>query len=97
MCCFEDYGKRCPNGWRYYGSACYWFSTAELDWNEARAACQAKDGELVTIRTPEVQVIHRLFLFSFVFFFLSFVVLIHQAVLILPKRPVTGKQGHGLI
>ncbi|XP_044273213.1 asialoglycoprotein receptor 1-like isoform X2 [Varanus komodoensis] len=39
----------CPKGWRSFGRSCYWVSSVEKTWEEARLDCEDKDSHLVVI------------------------------------------------
>ncbi|XP_053387176.1 E-selectin-like [Mercenaria mercenaria] len=46
-------GSDCQEGWRSYESSCYYFSTDELDWDDAVAQCIQLQSHLVEIEDAE--------------------------------------------
>ncbi|XP_072833334.2 asialoglycoprotein receptor 1 [Pogona vitticeps] len=45
----------CPKGWLSFRQSCYWFSTSEKTWDEAKADCENKDSRLVIITSYQEQ------------------------------------------
>ncbi|XP_030597015.1 hepatic lectin-like [Archocentrus centrarchus] len=46
---------RCEAGWEHHGGKCYHFSISKSSWNQSRAECRAKGGDLVNIDSREEQ------------------------------------------
>uniref|UniRef100_A0A3P9KUY7 C-type lectin domain-containing protein n=1 Tax=Oryzias latipes TaxID=8090 RepID=A0A3P9KUY7_ORYLA len=49
-------GNRCPEGWRRFGSSCYYKSTEERDWHDSRDFCLDEGSDLVVVNSKEEQV-----------------------------------------
>ncbi|CAI5686312.1 unnamed protein product [Oreochromis niloticus] len=47
--------KRCSEGWRRFGSSCYFKSTESKTWSDSRRDCQDKGADLVMINSKEEQ------------------------------------------
>ncbi|XP_028835806.1 CD209 antigen-like protein D isoform X2 [Denticeps clupeoides] len=47
--------SRCGKDWLDYKGSCYLFSTLRHTWNDSRADCQRKDGDLAVIDSVDVQ------------------------------------------
>ncbi|XP_078811259.1 CD209 antigen-like protein A [Oryzias latipes] len=48
-------GKRCPEGWKRFGSSCYYKSTEKRDWTDSRSFCQSVGFDLVVVNSKEEQ------------------------------------------
>ncbi|KAL2087722.1 hypothetical protein ACEWY4_016550 [Coilia grayii] len=46
----------CPTGWVYFHCNCYYLSSLEKTWVEARETCRSTEADLVTINSREEQV-----------------------------------------
>ncbi|XP_025760619.1 C-type lectin domain family 12 member B isoform X4 [Oreochromis niloticus] len=51
----EKIEEKCPEGWRRFGSSCYFKSTERKTWSESRRDCQDKGADLVMINSKEEQ------------------------------------------
>ncbi|KAM3823923.1 asialoglycoprotein receptor 1-like isoform 2-T2 [Vipera latastei] len=51
----------CPRGWRLFQQSCYWLSSAQKSWNEAKQDCEDKQAQLVIITSR----LEREFVFRF--------------------------------
>uniref|UniRef100_A0A3P9J1J0 C-type lectin domain-containing protein n=1 Tax=Oryzias latipes TaxID=8090 RepID=A0A3P9J1J0_ORYLA len=49
-------GKRCPEGWKRFGSSCYYKSTERKNWLDSRSFCQFVGSDLVVVNSKEEQV-----------------------------------------
>uniref|UniRef100_A0A3P9KUZ7 C-type lectin domain-containing protein n=1 Tax=Oryzias latipes TaxID=8090 RepID=A0A3P9KUZ7_ORYLA len=49
-------GQWCPEGWRRFGSSCYYKSTERKTWADSRSFCQNKGSDLVVVNSKEEQV-----------------------------------------
>ncbi|XP_023815519.1 killer cell lectin-like receptor subfamily G member 1 isoform X7 [Oryzias latipes] len=47
--------KWCPEGWRRFGSSCYYESTEKKNWTDSRDFCQNKGFDLVVVNSKEEQ------------------------------------------
>uniref|UniRef100_A0A8C7MQW9 C-type lectin domain family 4 member M-like n=1 Tax=Oncorhynchus kisutch TaxID=8019 RepID=A0A8C7MQW9_ONCKI len=47
--------KTCPDGWRLWGSSCYFLSTEMKTWEESRLDCLNRGANLVIINSKEEQ------------------------------------------
>ncbi|KAK3568141.1 hypothetical protein QTP86_031378 [Hemibagrus guttatus] len=55
---FHPFRKRCPYGWKNYGTRCYLYQAINLNWISAENHCQSLGGHLVSIHNEnEYQVI----------------------------------------
>uniref|UniRef100_A0A3Q0T2B6 C-type lectin domain-containing protein n=1 Tax=Amphilophus citrinellus TaxID=61819 RepID=A0A3Q0T2B6_AMPCI len=54
--CFNQRCYRCEAGWEHHGGKYYHFSISKSSWNQSRADCGAKGGDLVKIDSREEQV-----------------------------------------
>uniref|UniRef100_H2L5U8 C-type lectin domain-containing protein n=1 Tax=Oryzias latipes TaxID=8090 RepID=H2L5U8_ORYLA len=52
----SDLCKRCPEGWKRFGSSCYYKSTEKRDWTDSRSFCQSVGFDLVVVNSKEEQV-----------------------------------------
>ncbi|XP_023815508.1 C-type lectin domain family 17, member A-like isoform X2 [Oryzias latipes] len=48
-------GNRCPEGWRRFGSSCYYKSTEKRIWYNSRSFCQKNGSDLVVVNSKEEQ------------------------------------------
>ncbi|XP_067370724.1 C-type lectin domain family 12 member B-like [Channa argus] len=48
-------GKLCPEGWKRFGSSCYFKSTEKKIWLESRKDCVKRESDLVIINSKEEQ------------------------------------------
>ncbi|XP_026578987.1 asialoglycoprotein receptor 1-like [Pseudonaja textilis] len=54
-------GGCCPKGWHAFAQGCYWLSSQERRWTEAKEDCEEKNAHLVTITSYlEAQFVLRL-------------------------------------
>ncbi|GFO19128.1 C-type lectin domain family 4 member m [Plakobranchus ocellatus] len=44
---------RCPRGWSFFENSCYFIGNAQVDFKTAESLCEAVDGKLATISSPE--------------------------------------------
>uniref|UniRef100_A0A3P9J1L2 C-type lectin domain-containing protein n=1 Tax=Oryzias latipes TaxID=8090 RepID=A0A3P9J1L2_ORYLA len=49
-------GQWCPEGWRRFGSSCYYKSTEKRNWYGSRSFCQDEGSDLVVVNSKEEQV-----------------------------------------
>ncbi|XP_062421102.1 CD209 antigen-like protein E [Pungitius pungitius] len=47
--------KTCPEGWRMFTGSCYFISSRDDSWTNARKDCKAKGADLVIIDSPQEQ------------------------------------------
>ncbi|CAH1796014.1 unnamed protein product [Owenia fusiformis] len=50
---YQAFGQRCPLGWLPFKDNCYKFSDRWFSWDDARAVCKARQGDLADVRTLE--------------------------------------------
>ncbi|XP_023815526.1 C-type lectin domain family 4 member C-like isoform X2 [Oryzias latipes] len=48
-------GQWCPEGWRRFGSSCYYKSTEQKTWTDSRSFCQKNGSDLVVVNSKEEQ------------------------------------------
>uniref|UniRef100_A0A671WG27 C-type lectin domain-containing protein n=1 Tax=Sparus aurata TaxID=8175 RepID=A0A671WG27_SPAAU len=63
LCCnlFKaDTCHKCQEGWEQNGPQCYYFSTDELTWEQAREKCRRDGADLVKIESEDEQVEHTM-------------------------------------
>ncbi|XP_023815487.1 CD209 antigen-like protein A [Oryzias latipes] len=48
-------GNRCPEGWKRFGSSCYYKSTEKKYWMDSRSFCQDEGSDLVVVNSKEEQ------------------------------------------
>ncbi|XP_072333768.1 CD209 antigen-like protein C [Scyliorhinus torazame] len=47
--------SRCPRGWKVHNQKCYFFSTDERNWDNAKQECESSNSHLIIINAPEEQ------------------------------------------
>ncbi|XP_067370375.1 C-type lectin domain family 12 member B-like isoform X3 [Channa argus] len=48
-------GKLCPEGWKTFGSSCYFKSTEKKSWSDSRKDCVKRESDLVIFNSKEEQ------------------------------------------
>ncbi|KAM4878251.1 uncharacterized protein FYW23_015843 [Sylvia borin] len=55
LCQAIEDSRKCPPGWQFYHSSCYYFSSLSRAWADARSFCRAFDADLVVVSTEDEQ------------------------------------------
>uniref|UniRef100_A0A3P9IKW6 C-type lectin domain-containing protein n=1 Tax=Oryzias latipes TaxID=8090 RepID=A0A3P9IKW6_ORYLA len=56
ICVYHSFKeKRCPKGWKKFGSSCYYKSTEQKTWTDSRSSCHFVGSDLVVVNSKEEQ------------------------------------------